>query len=178
MMNVIETGRLILRPLEESDAEELFVIYSVPENVRFLGKGSSSVDELRGYISRHIKDHLGTGVGLSAAFLKETGEMIGRAGLFFSNIDGVDEVELAYLIDRIHWGKGYATEMSKAILDYGFGELGLERIIAIIHPLNSRSIGVADKCGFTYERALSNYKNFGNVGLYAREIPACPEISN
>ncbi len=168
MMKVIETERLMLRPLEESDADELFAIYSVPENVRFMGKGSSSVDELRGYISRHIQDHPGTGPGLSAAFLKETGEMIGRSGLFFSNIDGVDEVELAYLIDRIHWGKGYSTEASQAILDYGFGELGLERIIAIIDPLNSGSIRVADKCGFTYERALSNYKDFGNVGLYAK----------
>ena len=172
MMKVIETERLLLRPLEELDAEELYHIYSVPENVRFMGKGSRSIDELREHISRHIMDHPGTGPGLSAAFLKQTGEMIGRAGLFFSNIDGVSEVELAYLVDRNHWGKGYATEASQRILDYGFGDLGLERIIAIIHPLNSGSIRVADKCGFTYERSLSDYKDFGDVGLYSSIRPA------
>jgi [ribosomal protein S5]-alanine N-acetyltransferase len=167
-MKVIETDRLFLRPLEESDAEELFAIYSVPENVRFMGKGSSSVEELRGHISGHTKDHPGIGPGLSAAFLKGSGEMIGRAGLFFSSIDETDEIELAYLIDRTHWGKGYATEASQAILDHGFNDLGLQRIIAIIHPLNTGSIRVADKCGFTYERALFNYKDFGNVGLFSK----------
>ena len=169
MMKIIETERLLLKPLEESDAEELFRIYSVPENVQFMGKGSGSVDELRGHISRHIKEHPETGPGLSAIFLKENGDLIGRAGLFLSTIDGASEVELAYLVDRYHWGKGYATEASKGILEYGFGDLGLARIIAVIHPLNTSSIRVADKCGFSYERALSNYKDFGNVGLYSRQ---------
>jgi [ribosomal protein S5]-alanine N-acetyltransferase len=171
MMKVIETERLVLRPLEDADAEELFAIYSVPENVTFMGRGSGSVDELRSHISRHIKDHPGPGPGLSAALLKESGEMIGRAGFFFSSIDEKDEIEMAYLIDRTHWGKGYATEASQAILDHGFNDLGLKRIIALIHPLNSGSIRVADKCGFTYERELSNYKDFGNVGLYSKVSP-------
>jgi ribosomal-protein-alanine N-acetyltransferase len=167
MMRVIETERLLLRPLNESDAEELFRIYSVPENIRFMGKGSATINELRGHISQHIKEHPEAGPGLSAIFLKENGELIGRAGLFSSNIDGASEVELAYLIDQTHWGKGYATEAAMAIISYGFDELMVDRIIAIIHPLNSGSIRIAEKCGFAYERALPKYKDFGNVGLYS-----------
>ncbi len=167
MMNVIETDRMVLRPIEESDAPELFAIYSVPENVKFMGQGSASIEELRSHISRHIAQHQSVGLGLSAAILKRNRTIVGRAGLFYSTIDGVDEVELAYLIDRNHWGHGYGTEASLAIMDHAIRELDLKRIVAVIHPLNTSSLRVADKCGFIYERSLPNYKDFGNVGLYA-----------
>jgi len=168
-MKIIETDRLRLRPLEAEDAEELFRIYSVPENVEFMGQGSGSVEELRDHLMSHIEQHPVDGPGLSALILKETGEIIGRAGLFFSQIDGVDEVELAYLIDRNHWRMGYTTEASMAIVRCGFDDLFLSRIVAVIHPLNAASIRVAEKCGFRYQHDLDDYKDFGNVRLYSAQ---------
>jgi [ribosomal protein S5]-alanine N-acetyltransferase len=167
MMKVIETVGLLLRPLEPSDADDLFRMYSVPENIRFIGKGSASVDELRVSIEQHIQEQWPHGLGLFAAILKENGVMIGRAGLFRSEIDGKLEVELAYLVDITYWGRGYATEAAFAIVDHGMHTLGLERLIAIIHPENLGSIRVAEKTGFKFEGLLANYKELGTVKRYA-----------
>jgi [ribosomal protein S5]-alanine N-acetyltransferase len=167
-MVTLETERLVLRPLVPDDAENLFGIISDPENVRFLGTISSSVEQVRGYIKKHVADNEANGLGFCAAILRSTGDVIGRAGLFLSKIDGKDEVELAYLFDKTHWGCGYATEAARAFVDYG-DEIGAGRMIAIVHPLNIASIRVAEKTGFVYERMLADYKDFGNVGLYSRE---------
>ena len=167
-MITLETERLVLRPLVPEDAAGLFRIISDPDNVRYLGTISSSVEQVRGYIDSHIAANAPHGLGFCAAVLRSTGDVIGRAGLFLSNIDGKDEVELAYLFDKAHWGRGYATESARAFVDYG-DRIGAGRMIAIVHPQNTASIRVAEKSGFVYERELSNYKDFGNVGLYARE---------
>ena len=66
------------------------------------------------------------------------------------------EVEIAWIFGRQYWGKGYATEAARACLDYGLGELGIERIVAIIFPENAPSIRVAEKLGMTCE-GLARY---------------------
>src|SRR5690606_31715448 len=146
-MITLETERLILRPLVPEDAEGLFRIVSDPDNVRFLGTISASVEQVRSYIESHIAANAPHGLGFCAAVQRSTGDVIGRAGLFLSNIDGKDEVELAYLFDNAHWGRGYATEAALAIVDYG-DRIGAGRMIAIVHPQNTASIRVAEKSGF------------------------------
>jgi RimJ/RimL family protein N-acetyltransferase len=164
----LETERLTLRPLVPADAAGLFRIILDPENVRFLGTVSTSIEQIRSYIEKHITENAPHGLGFCAAILRSTGDMIGRAGLFLSNIGGKDEIELAYLFDKNHWGRGYATEAARAFIKYG-DEIGVGRMIAIVHPLNVASIRVIEKSGFAYERRLADYKDFGDVGLYSRD---------
>ncbi len=167
-MKKLETDRLVLRPLVPEDAAAIFRIVSDPENVRFLGSISASVDQVRGYIERHVAENAPLDLGFCAVKLRSTGEVIGRAGLFVSNIDHKDEIELAYLFGKSHWRCGYATEAARAFVEYG-DEIGAARIIAIVHPNNAPSIRVAEKAGFAFERELANYKDFGDVGLYSRQ---------
>ena len=84
-------------------------------------------------------------------------------------IEGVEEVEIAYLLDREYWGKGLATEAAEAIIKHGYAKYGFKRIVAVIHPQNVASIRVAEKIGMKYERDVL-YGDMGKVALYALEV--------
>ena len=108
------------------------------------------------------------GLGLWALELRETGEFLGQVGLFPVEGKG-PEVEVAYELAPRVWGHGYATEAARALVDYGFGELGLRRIVALILPDNARSRNVASKSGLTLEGPGRFYGL--DLVVYARERP-------
>jgi RimJ/RimL family protein N-acetyltransferase len=85
---------------------------------------------------------------------KETGEVVGHCGLLEKEVEGRREIELIYVFARSAWGKGYATEMGRALKDYAFEELGLERLIALIEPENVASERVARKVGMRFDREV------------------------
>ncbi len=85
----------------------------------------------------------------SARSLKETGELIGDAGLYL--VQGVGpEVEVAYHLGKQWWGQGYATDAASACLRFGFQECGLTEIIAICYPEHAASRRVMEKAGMTF----------------------------
>jgi RimJ/RimL family protein N-acetyltransferase len=108
------------------------------------------------------------GMGLWALEHKDTAEFLGQVGLFPVEGKG-PEVEVAYELAPRVWGHGYATEAARKLVEYGFGTLGLRRIVALILPDNARSRNVASKCGMT----LEGPGRFYNLDLlvYARESP-------
>ena len=166
-MNVLETNRLVLRRLALADAADLYRIYSDPETMKFMGKAPDSVEEERDHIRSHIAHHYEKyGVGLWATVLKENNRFIGRCGLMRKQIEGVEEVEIAYLLDREYWGKGLATEAAEAILKHGYDKYGFKRIVAVIHPQNVASTRVVEKIEMKYERDVL-YGDIGKVALYA-----------
>src|SRR5262245_31184449 len=168
-MNVLETNRLVLRRLALADAADLYRIYSDPETMKFMGKAPDSVEEERDHIRSHIAHHYEKyGVGLWATVLKENDRFIGRCWLMRKQIEGAEEVEIAYSLDRKYWGKGLATEAAEAIVMHGFAKYGFKRIVTVIHPQNVASIRVVEKIGMRYERDVL-YGAIGNVALYAIE---------
>jgi RimJ/RimL family protein N-acetyltransferase len=131
-MNILETNRLALRLLTLADAADLYQIYSDPETMKFMGKAPDSVEEERNNIQSHISHHYEKyGVGMWATVLKENNRLIGRCGLMPKQIEGAEEVEIAYLLDREYWGKGLATEAAEAIVKYGYAKYGFKRIVAV-----------------------------------------------
>ena len=136
---MIETARLLIRPLEPDDAEELFPVWSDPANERF-GFGMdppASVDELRGWLER------GAPWGV---WERSTGELVGDCGVFDN---GEGDYELAYGFRRDRWGRGYATEAGAACVRHAFDTLGIGRIVADIHPSgHPASPRVLAKLGF------------------------------
>jgi ribosomal-protein-alanine N-acetyltransferase len=91
-------------------------------------------------------------LGLWATIDKATNQFIGRCGLLPWTIDGIYEVEVAYTIRKDHWGQGLGSEAAQAILDYGFNQLHLTRLICLIDHDNQASIKVATKIGMTFEK--------------------------
>jgi RimJ/RimL family protein N-acetyltransferase len=151
--NILETERLTLRRLTMNDLDALAVIYGDPEVRRYFPEGTLEYEETREELEWIINVYYGQyGFGLWATIHKETDEFIGRCGLLPWTIEGRSEVEVAYLLARAYWGQGFGTEAAQAILDYGFEQLHLSRLICLIDPANEPSIRVAEKIGMILER--------------------------
>ena len=165
---IAETQRLILRPLTPDDAADLFRIYSDALVMQYMGTAPATVEQEKANIEAHVRDFYGRhGFGLWPAVLKSSKETIGWCGLLRYELNGRPETEISYLLDRRHWGQGYATEAGAAVVRIAFEELGLDRLIALIAPANTVSARVAARLGFQWEGKVE-YKRFGLVDLYAR----------
>lgn len=165
-MIVLETERLLLRRFTPEDAADNYRIYTDPENMRFMGRQPDSIEFERAHIRKHIANYYDRHeFGLWAVVLKEDGRLIGRCGLLYQQLEGTQEVEVTYLIDRHYWGRGLATEAARATVKLGFERYRFPRIVALINPENVGSVRAAEKLGMKYERDVS-FKEFGEVAMY------------
>ncbi|MDR2236406.1 MAG: GNAT family N-acetyltransferase [Chryseobacterium sp.] len=148
----IETQRLILRPLEDSDAERMFLLDSNPEVMKYIGMPTlTELDETREVIAFIRKQYTDNGVGRLAVVEKETGLLIGWSGLklLTQPINGYSNIlDLGYRFIPESWGKGYASEAAKASLDMGFNEMNASTIYAHAHSENESSNHILRKLGF------------------------------
>jgi RimJ/RimL family protein N-acetyltransferase len=90
------------------------------------------------------------GVHKWVAYHRESGELIGRGGLSRVSVDGIERLELGWALLFEHWGKGYATEIGRAGIDFAFGTLGAGEVVAYTEPHNKRSRAVMERLGMTY----------------------------
>jgi RimJ/RimL family protein N-acetyltransferase len=150
---MLETSRLILKPATIEDADNLFQLNSDPEVMRYTGdKKFHSTLEAQKIINENLIPQFNHyKMGRFMIFLKD-GTFIGWCGLkYFLE---TDEVDLGYRLKRSYWGQGFATEASKACLEYGFKVLRINRIIAKAMPENIGSIKVMQKLGMTFRGYL------------------------
>ena len=154
----ISTERCLLRVPELSDASALFGIYGDATVMRYMQRPvTSSVDDCAALISSWRSAFLsGTsfrwGVYLSSA----PSLLVGTAALHYWSPASF-RVELGLDLARSCWGQGYATEVTRALIDLGFDSLGVHRIEIRCHPLNAASVAIASKLGFTLEGILRDY---------------------
>jgi ribosomal-protein-alanine N-acetyltransferase len=154
-MNIIlETKRLILKRIALSHLEDLFALRSDPEVMKYIGNGSiHTKEEVENFIKCSLTSGYYEKYGLDffSVYEKETEEFVGQAGLFHVGFDTKQsDIELAYRLHTKYWNRGYATELAKALIDYGFNKLSLPKIIAAVRPENERSRRVMEKAGMTY----------------------------
>ena len=167
----LETERLRIRPYRDDDATPLHEVFGSPEVMKWTPSApSKDVAETAQRLARTMAftARQPPGMGLWALELKGSSEFLGQVGLFPVEGKG-PEVEVAYELAPRVWGHGYATEAARALVDYGFGELGLRRIVALILPDNARSRNVASKSGLTLEGPGRFYGL--DLVVYARERP-------
>jgi ribosomal-protein-alanine N-acetyltransferase len=147
----IDTERLQLRWIEAGDADALFTIFSDPQVVRYWSTPPwTERQQARDDIARAI-DAFASGTGMKmAVLLRATGAMIGYIN-FYAFYDSNRRCDIGYAMASAHWGKGYQTEALKAMIDFGFRELNLNRIEADIDPRNDGSARVLEKLGFEKE---------------------------
>ena len=155
----VETERLRLRSLEADDAERLFEIYGDADTMRFVGRTGRPVADLGATeraleaIGRHLAFH---GFGLWAVDEREGERVVGVAGLAWVEGHGPD-VEAAYILWRDRWGRGYATEALRAVLEIGHEQLGMERIVALAYLENDASRRVMEKAGMRPDGTVEAY---------------------
>jgi len=144
----ITTERLELRAYRPDDIVPIHaVLYGDPDVRRHTG-GISSLAETRAMIERYIAAQERDGYAFWAVVERDTRQLVGEAGLKPVGDEGSD-VELGYAFGKAYWGRGYATEAGRAVLDAAFGVLALERVVATAHEANAGSRNVLAKLGFS-----------------------------
>ncbi len=143
------TLRLILRAFTDEDIDPLHHILGEKDVLRHLpNTNPPSRDKAQQIVSGQLKHWEDHGYGWWAVELRAESKFIGWCGLRY--LPETEEVEVAYLLGKPHWGKGLATEGAQASLRYGFEELGLESIVGIVHPENVASQRVLKKLGLRF----------------------------
>ena len=157
MQVYLETGRMVLRRFTDADVDNLVELDGDPAVMRYLSGGKPTPREVIQHeiLPRFLHyDDRYTGYGFWAAIEKSTGDFLGW--FHFRPREGAspDEAELGYRLRRSAWGKGYATEGSRALIRKGFGELGVRRVVAETMAVNLASRRVMEKAGLTLVRTF------------------------
>ncbi|MEQ9643537.1 MAG: GNAT family N-acetyltransferase [Alphaproteobacteria bacterium] len=156
-MKTIETPRLILRPMEREDVPAYAAIRSDPQVIRWLPGGADKAGEGEAIAAQRIPQFLDLwkqqGFGIWGLFERRGGALVGHCGL--NRVDEFGEVEVLYALARAAWGQGLASEAAGATLAFGFGPVGLKRVIGLVRPENTGSRKVLEKLGMTYKHDVT-----------------------
>jgi [ribosomal protein S5]-alanine N-acetyltransferase len=151
---VIKTPRLVLRPLQPTDAAVLHRIYQSEGVLRYFpNPAPPPLERIDRFIAGQQAHWEKYGRGNWGILPNGALEIAGWAGLQY--LPELDETEVGFLLDRPFWGKGYATEAALASLRFAFDRCRLDHIIALVHPENAASVHVIEKCGMVYVETIA-----------------------
>jgi|SRR5690625_2914714 len=168
---ILETDRLILRQVTSDDANSLLTYLSDIDVMKYMGLEpfksiDDALDEISWYKSIFEK---GTGIRWGIT-LKGQREIIGSCG-FLNKVAQHYRAELGFELSKEHWGKGIASEAIEAVICYGFEQMNLQRIEALIEPPNIPSQKVVERQGFMREGLLRSYEytcgKFDDLYMYS-----------
>ena len=153
---MIETERLLFRKFELDDLPQLIEQRSDPEMYRYLGgTRMQNPEALAKRIRFYMSCYDANGFGMCPMFWKETGEMIGAAGL--QPLEDTGEIEVGYSVIKKLWGRGIGTEAARGWMEFGFTNFGLDRIVAVAVVENTASRRIMEKLGMKYEKTEEHY---------------------
>lgn len=149
-----QTDRLVLRPMRPDDADDWWqVVWSDADVTRYLPTRGPIPREQMDRRVRWVGEHWAThGFGVWA--VTESGDLVGHCGLI---VNEPPDVELIYALGHGAWGRGLATEAASRVVDHGFGELDLTRLIALVFPENRPSSRVLEKLGAAQDGTVSRF---------------------
>jgi len=150
-MAILETPRLILRPFDEKDVDQMSELMANPDFMRF-SLGVFTREQTVAFLDKFIGwEHRGLPPQF-AVIHRNDNRLIGYCGFFHQQVDEMDEIEIGYRLNPDYWSRGLATEAARAVRDHGFRDLKLPRVISLIHPDNLPSRRVAEKNGMKIEK--------------------------
>ena len=170
MTKILETERLILRNWTLEDAPKLFEICADADVMKYLGTGKpyETIEQANDFLRWAENYQEENGFCRWAILLKKDEQIIGSCG--FARPHGTEEIELGYLLAKKFWGKGFATEATRACLQYGFEKLKFIETIAITDLENVASQKVLEKIGFT-KRGIEKIDDEDNLIYIAKNFP-------
>lgn len=149
----IQTERLCLRPVKQSDAQDVLSAMKCPEIHQMHSFGFTDLEKVRGYIGVLEREYGAGKFRTLAAAQKGTDRLLGL--MTIDVLEKFARAELSYWISQEHWNRGYGTESVKAAMRCGFQTLALNRIQALTS--NPASERVLQKAGMIYEGTLRQY---------------------
>lgn len=167
---ILETERLVLRPLGLEDLDLTKVLFTDPDVMRFVG-GVVAEAKLPAGIEKAVKRGAGGRLGVWCITDRHSGEKLGRSILLPLPIETSErdwslvradaypdaEIEVGYILGRNAWGRGIATETCRRLLQFGFEMTDLDEIVAVTDPDNLASQNVLTKCGLRREGTRRAY---------------------
>lgn len=152
-MMKLETKRLELIELQPIHLKDLKEMLQDPE-IMYAYPHPLSNQEVEEWYQRQQMRYRKDGFGLGALLLKESGKMIGQAGLTMQMVEGEAILEVGYLLKKDYWHCGYATEIAEALLGYAWEVLKADSVHAIINDNNKASQQVAKRLGMRRVRSF------------------------
>lgn len=144
--------------------------------LKYIGRGEPSPDErIKAFVERGIEVAKTRGWILWPVIHRADAELIGFCGFG----DGFPpDVEIGWRLKPEYWGRGLATEIARAVMEYGWRRFNFDRLVAVIRPANQASIRVAEKLGMTLEATFDHQG--GDVVRYAKVNPrlVTPSLSS
>lgn len=153
-MKILETERLVLRTIQISDAPFYLELLNTPEFIANIGdRKVRTLKAARDAIRQGpVAMQAARGHAIWLVELKGARTPIGMSGLI--KRDTLDDVDLGYAFLPAYFGKGYAFEAARAVLDYARERVGLRRVVAITSPGNTASNNVLTKAGMRFEKVV------------------------
>lgn len=158
MKRVMETQRLFLREIEETDFNDLCIILQDAE-VMYAWEHAFSDDEVKNWIAENLRRYQEHGFSYYAVIEKQSGVLIGVAGVLLEKADNEEYVGIGYIFAKAYWRSGYAFESASACMDYAFSVLKSKEVTAQIRPNNTSSINVAQKLGMKPKKEFIKFYN-------------------
>lgn len=158
---IFRTERLLARDWTLDDVAAAYDIYRDEDVVRYLGSVPQPVADLDAMgerVERWIAGNealRGSGFGFWALCRQDDGTVVGATLLKL--LPDAEEVEVGWHLGKAYWGSGYATEGARGAVAYGFGDVGLDVVYAVIVRENEASLAVARRLGMTYEGTTERY---------------------
>jgi len=162
---ILETNRTYLREFLLEDAKDFYEMNNDPEVIKYTGDPPFSSIEEALYFIKNYNTYSIYGYGRWAVCDKVTNEFLGFCGLKFHPKENL--VEVGYRLKRKFWGKGFATETTKDVIQFGFKNFNFNAVYGFVDSLNIASCNVLLKCGMNY---LFKANHDGDLVLFYRVL--------
>lgn len=154
MFPILETERLVLREIKNEDADAIFSCFSNEQVMKYYGSDAfQTIEQAKDLIELFAKNYLEKRTIRWGIEVKDSNELIGTIG-YHAWASKHRKAEIGYEIHPTYWRKGYVSEAIQKIIEYGFKEMDLTRIGAIIYLENDGSYKLLEKLGFQREGVL------------------------
>ncbi len=150
-MATLKTERLVFRPYKNTDKSHFIALFTDAGVMKYVGDGVLSEKQAELFWHKLFEQLYPQNFNIWAIFAKESAEYIGHAGIY-PRPTKREDWEFVYLLKRTAWGKGYATEIARRIIEYGFAELNLIEVFTSVDDENAASIRVMEKAGMKFNR--------------------------
>jgi len=160
----METERLFFRFYEEKDKAELIALFTDPAVMKYVGDGVLTKRQAEEWWQKLFGKLYPLKFNIWAVFTKEDSRYVGHAGIYPRQTKKEDW-EFVYFLNQKSWGKGYATEIARRIIEFAFEELSLREVFATVDDDHSASIRVLEKTGMKFERF--EFDDDGKFSVYS-----------
>ena len=147
----METERLFLRFYTEDDKDDFIALFTDAAVMKHVGDGVLTIEQAEAFWKKLFEKLYPEKFNIWAVFTKEDSRYVGHAGIY-PRPTKKEDWEFVYFLCPNAWGKGYATEIARLVIEYAFEQLNLRAVFATVDDDHSTSIRVLEKAGMNFER--------------------------